>query len=427
MSINNGESTESEHPGVSHPAAECGCSAPVLQSKPRLSRRAVLAGGAAIGAGALAAGPQARARAATVAAAGPSASRLDLGGMSVVLLGTAGGPVPQWPRNMTSNAVIVDGHAYLIDSGNGVVRQIVNAGIPYQAIQDVFITHLHPDHMFDYLPLFVCGRSIGPQPGFRQVVNTYGPSRAGSLPAGTPVAGVTPINPALPTPGLTDTHNGLLDADAYWLNLIYIQDPSTAFPLPGLPSDIRDLVIPHDIPTPNVGASPTGNLCPAMSPFTVFEDSRIKVSAVLVNHPPVFPAYAYRFDTDYGSVVFSGDTMPDTSGNMVRLASGADLLVHEAGYEKDMIAHGTPPKLAENLLGSHTNVTQLGVIAQQAGVRALALNHLISLNPLVAYPPPIIPATWIAPIRKQYTGPVYVGQDLMRFTITSSGITVTQL
>jgi ribonuclease BN (tRNA processing enzyme) len=387
----------------------------------------MLAGGAAIGAGALLAG-QSRAQAATDPTAAPSAPSLNLGGMSVVLLGTAGGPVPQWPRNMTSNAVAVDGYVYLVDCGNGIVRQIVNAGIPYQTIQDVFITHLHPDHMFDYLPTFVCGRSIGPQPGFRTVVNTYGPSRAGSLPNGTPPAGVTPIDPALPTPGLVDTHNGLLDADAYWLNLIYIQqNPGDSFPLPGLPPDIRDLVIPHDIPTPNVGASPTGNLCPAMSPFTVFEDSRIKVSAVLVNHPPVFPAYAYRFDTDYGSVVFSGDTKPDTSGNMVRLATGASLLVHEAGYEQDMILHGTPPKLAENLLGSHTNVTQLGAIAQQAGVRALALNHLISLNPLVAYPPPIVDATWITPIRKQYTGPVYVGQDLMRFTISSSAVTMTQL
>ncbi len=427
MSINNGESTESEHPGVSHPAAECGCSAPVLQSKPRLSRRAVLAGGAAIGAGALAAGPQARARAATVAAAGPSAPSLDLVGMSVVLLGTAGGPVPQWLRNMTSNAVIVDGHAYLIDSGNGVVRQIVNAGIPYQTIQDIFITHLHPDHMFDYLPLFVAGRSIGPQPGFRQVVNTYGPSRAGALAPNQPKPGVTPIDPALPTPGLTDTHNGLLDADAYWLNLIYIQEATDSFPLPGLPSDIRDLVIPHDIPTPNVGASARGNLCPAMQPFTVFEDSRVKVSGILVDHPPVFPAYAYRFDTDYGSVVFSGDTTASTNGNMVRLATGADLLVHEAGYEKDMIAHGTPSELAETLLMSHTNVTELGPIAQQAGVRALALNHLISLNPLVAYPPLIYPPTWINPIHQQYTGPVYVGQDLMRFAISRSGVTMTQL
>lgn len=168
-----------------------------------------------------------------------------------------------------------------------------------------------------------------------------------------------------------------------------------------------------------MGASPAGNLCLSMPPFTVFEDSRVKVSAILVNHPPVLPAYAYRFDTDYGSVVYSGDTKADTSGNMARLATGTDLLVHEAGDEQDMIAHGTPRPLAANLLSSHTDVTQLGAIAEQADVRALALNHLISLNPLVAHPPPIVDATWVAPIRQQYAGPIHVGQDLMRLTARS--------
>lgn len=392
------------------------CAHDVFLAQPRSGppRRAVLAGGAALGAGALMAG--AAPTRATAVQAPSSPPNLNLAGTSVVLLGTAAGPVPQWQRNMNSQAVIVDGHTYVVDCGNGVVRQIVNAGIPYQTITNFFITHLHPDHMFDYLPAVVAGRSIGVQPGFRQVVNTYGPGRAGALPPDQPQTGVTPVNPPLPTPGLVDTHQGLLDADAYWMNLIYIQGATSTFPKPGLPSDIRDLVIPNDIPTP-AGANPGDNPCPSMQPFTVFEDGRVKVSAILVNHPHVFPAYAYRFDTDNGSVVFSGDTTHETNGNMVKLAAGADLLVHEAGYELDMIAHFTPPPLAKALLSSHTDVTQLGPIPQEAGVKALALTHLISLNPLVAYPPAINDKTWTTPINRQYSGPVYVGRDLMRFTL----------
>ncbi len=405
--------------------SSCRCSTlPAATSRPGLrpSRRAVLGGGVTAAAGTVVARSTGTSAS---AAAHRIAPRLDLDGTSVVLLGTAGGPVPQWHRAMTSQAVVVNGYVYLVDCGNGVVRQIVNAGIPFQAIQALFITHLHPDHTFDYLPFMVCGRSIGPQPGFRRVVHTYGPARAGSLPPDQPNPGVTPISPLLPTPGLVDTHNRLLDADAYWLNLLYIEGATKSFPKPGLPSDIRDLVVPHDIPTPDVGGSPDGDLCPAMSPFTVFEDSRVRVSAVLVRHPPVFPAYAYRFDTDDGSVVFSGDTTADTSGNIAGLAAGADLLVHEAGYQLDMIAHGTPPPLAVNLLQSHTDVTDVGAIAAQADVNVLALNHLISLNPLVAYPPPINDSTWMTPIRRHYPGPVHVGQDLMRFTISArTGVAV---
>ena len=359
-----------------------------------------------------------------VGAPAPTAPTLDLAGMSIVLLGTAAGPVPQWPRNMNSQALIVDGFTYIIDCGNGVVRQIVDAGIPYQTITNFFITHLHADHTFDYLAAMTSGRSLGPQPGFRTVVNAYGPAPAGALPTSGKTPPIPPfVNPSMPTPGFTDTHNGLLDAEAYWMNLLYIPNSPT---FQNMPPDIRDLVIPHDIPTPNVGANPAKEIyAPPMQPFAVFEDNRVKVTAILVDHPPVFPAYAYRFDTDHGSVVFSGDTTP--SPNIVTLATGADLLVHEAGNEAAMVASGTPPKVASTLLDSHTDVTQLGQIAQQADVRALALTHLISQNPLVAYPPPILDPIWITPIRQHYPGPVYVGRDLMRLQIAKGTVAADEL
>ncbi|MCC5348697.1 MBL fold metallo-hydrolase, partial [Staphylococcus aureus] len=64
-----------------------------------------------------------------------------------------------------------------------------------------------------------------------------------------------------------------------------------------------------------------------MKPVVFYEDDRVKVSATLVQHAPVFPSFAFRFDTEDGSVVFSGDTGP--SENLVRMARGADVLVHE--------------------------------------------------------------------------------------------------
>ena len=66
-----------------------------------------------------------------------------------------------------------------------------------------------------------------------------------------------------------------------------------------------------------------------MDPVVIYpEDDRgVSVTATLVQHAPVFPAFGFRFDTPHGSVAFSGDTGP--CDNVVRLADGADILVHE--------------------------------------------------------------------------------------------------
>ena len=71
--------------------------------------------------------------------------------------------------------------------------------------------------------------------------------------------------------------------------------------------DVRTLADVHEIVLPAVGAT-YDNTSPTMDPFVVMEDDHVKVSAVLVPHGPIFPAFAFRFDTTHGSVTFSGDT-----------------------------------------------------------------------------------------------------------------------
>ena len=59
---------------------------------------------------------------------------------------------------------------------------------------------------------------------------------------------------------------------------------------------------------------------PTMEPVVIYpeDDHGVQVTAILVQHAPVFPAFGFRFDTPHGSVVFSGDTGP--CDNVVRLA-----------------------------------------------------------------------------------------------------------
>jgi ribonuclease Z len=61
---------------------------------------------------------------------------------------------------------------------------------------------------------------------------------------------------------------------------------------------------------------------------TVLEENGLKVTAFTVDHAPVAPAYGYRFDYKGRSVVVSGDTIK--CANLVAVAAGADVLIHEA-------------------------------------------------------------------------------------------------
>ncbi len=59
----------------------------------------------------------------------------------------------------------------------------------------------------------------------------------------------------------------------------------------------------------------------------VMEDENVSVTSALVEHPPVEPSIAFRFDTADRSIVISGDT--NYSESLIELAQGADVLVHE--------------------------------------------------------------------------------------------------
>ncbi len=60
----------------------------------------------------------------------------------------------------------------------------------------------------------------------------------------------------------------------------------------------------------------------------VLDEDGLKVTAFVVDHAPVQPAVGYRFDYRGRSAVISGDTIYAPA--LVRVAQGADLLLHDA-------------------------------------------------------------------------------------------------
>src|SRR3954467_4802655 len=111
----------------------------------------------------------------------------------------------------------------------------------------------------------------------------------------------------------------------------------------------------------------------------VMQDENVKVTAALVNHPPVVPAFAYRFETSDRSIVISGDTTPTES--LIELAAGADVLVHEAlfvpGVERLAARVPNASALKKSILSHHTAAADAGRVASKAGVKTLVLSHLV--------------------------------------------------
>ena len=358
----------------------------------RVSRRGLL-GTAGISAAALAvAGVAGRAPAAKAAAAGQSSSP----GLSVTLLGTAGGPPPLAARFGISSVVTVNGRNYVIDCGRGAVSQYLRAGLDLSALAGIFLTHLHSDHTVDYFTFPLLAATTPPAFG---PVGVYGPGPAGEASLVPDAPGSVPG-----TAAFTSLSNRAFAASGTFFLAEHIGvDPSTLV-------EVTEIMPPADS-----GASLSAP-APVMAPFTVLETSDLKVTAILVPHGKVFPAYAYRFDTDHGSVTFSGDTT--RTSNIPALARDADLLVHEVVDLAAFSGPGFPPALVAHLQAVHTDVTVLGAIAAEAGVRALAVTHLSPADPSQ-----VSDDKWRKLLRASagtadYHGTMTLGQDLMRIPVT---------
>ena len=323
-------------------------------------------------------------------------------GDALTLLGTSGGPQAEYGRTGTSTALTVGGRNYVVDAGRSSVTQYLNAGLKFASLGGMFITHLHSDHLADYYNYFMLegGEPNEEKDNLAGPLTVYGPGPAGGLPP-EPTPPVPTIAPADPTPGIKALTERLNEGYAYSYN-VFMRGTGTR--------DVRNLQDIHEIAIPDVGAGPT-NTAPPMQPFPIFEDDRVRVSAILVPHGRVFPAFAFRFDTDSGAVAFSGDTT--ASDNVVRIAQGADVLVHSVlDLDAVKLSGRASPELLTHLEDSQATTSQVGPIAERAGVKTLVLTHLVPSNPR------LIPnAVWHAQCSVGFGGTVHVGNDLDRIAL----------
>jgi ribonuclease BN (tRNA processing enzyme) len=269
----------------------------------------------------------------------------------VVLLGT-GTPAPTPARSGPATAIVVNGTAYIVDFGPGIVRRASAAFIEkgVAALETVklrvaFVTHLHSDHTVGYPDLILSPWTIGR----RVPLEVYGPK------------------------GLKAMTEHLLEA--------YRADIDT-----------------RTSPEGNQSRWPEGHKVNAheIRPGVIYKDANVTVTAFPTKH--AMESYGYRFDTKDRSIVISGDTNPTQA--TIDACRGCDVLIHEV-HTPAWIA--TRPDYFQQFSHKfHTTTPQLAELATKAKPRLLILYHYAGITDQELYDEMLA----------KYQGHFVIGRDL---------------
>ncbi len=264
-----------------------------------------------------------------------------------ILLGT-GYPRPDANHAGAATAIVAGDKWFVVDAGRGVVMRIAGTDLKYDKLQAVFLTHFHSDHIAGLPDLFDTSWQFGRK---TRPLELYGPR------------------------GVSRLAKAMLD---FFRDDIHYR---------------RDLLEKH----PAAGATIKTH---DVREGVVYDDGEVRVTAFLVDHRPVEPAFGYRFDSGGRSIVVSGDTRP--TPNLVKYAKGADVLILEAYLPEHFLKVDTP-EVAARLMHYHTSAEEAGQIAAEAGVKTLVLTHLI---------PAGAAETFRERAAKAFKGTIVVGDDL---------------
>ena len=280
--------------------------------------------------------------------------------MRVILLGTQGGPTFNAQRLGIGTLVVAGPERLLFDAGRSITTGMTRAGVNPADVTRVFLTHLHSDHVISMPELMISPWAQG-----RKVpLEVWGPEG---------------------TRAMMQNFREALAFD--------IHDRRRVLPAEGvrvLAKDIREGI--------------------------VYQSHGVKVTAFLVDHGPVKPAFGYRIDFNGRSVAISGDTKP--SANLVKFSTGVDLLIHEVSrWKQDPVLSGPHDELLPNstltrrqakiIANVHTDGVEVGTVLAQVKPRLAVFSHYNNNNPKATLPL----------VRQQYNGPVEFGEDLMAIDI----------
>ena len=269
--------------------------------------------------------------------------------LRVTLLGT-GCPPAVMNRFGPSTLVEAGEQKLLFDAGRGALQRLVQLNVSWQAVQGVFFTHLHSDHVVGFPDLWLTGWLIAP--GRSLPLQVWGPT------------------------GTADMMSHLQEAYKYDIGVRIANDRATREGVTLRVNEVREGV--------------------------VYQKDGVSVTAFAVDHAPVEPAFGYRIDYAGRSVVLSGDTR--VSEKLIRYAQGVDVLVHEVFVPETLERAGVPPERAKNIVDYHTTAEQAGTVFARTKPRLAVYSHICL--------PVATAEDLLRPTRTTYSGPLEVGEDL---------------
>src|SRR6266581_2974268 len=240
----------------------------------------------------------------------------------IVLLGT-GTPGPDPERFGPATAIVVNGNAYLVDFGTGIVRRAAAArnkgvtGLEPTNLKIGFITHLHSDHTLGFPDVILTPWIMGR----KEPLEVYGPSGTREMAEHILNAYVTDVKTR--TEGLEHSNK-----TGYEVNV-------------------------HEI-----------------KPGVIYKDQNVTMKAFSVDHGNL-QAYGYRLETADRTVVMSGDTRPTPA--ILENCQGCDVLIHEVYTEASFALVSDEWK--KYRLAYHTSSKELAEIASKAKPGLLILYH----------------------------------------------------
>lgn len=270
--------------------------------------------------------------------------------MKLTLLGT-GCPQVDVNRYGPANLVRAGGQSFLVDCGSGVTQRLLGAGSNGGQIDALLLTHLHSDHVVDL---------------FQLVISSWHQARDRP-------------QRVLGPPGTKRMVEAMLAMwkPEYEQRIAHEKRPS-----------MRAL----ELEVTEFGEG------------EIWSQSGVTVRAVAVRHQPVRFAFGFVFESEDRRLVFSGDTA--YCPELIESGKGADVLVHEC-FIHGLMKPG-PGRTAEGLAAVasyHTLSHEVGKVAAAMKARCLVLNHFV--------PVAFDRAELLAEVRRDYAGPIVIGEDLM--------------
>ncbi len=269
--------------------------------------------------------------------------------LRITFLGTSGS-IPTPKRNLPAVAIKRAGELFLFDCGEGTQRQMFSAKVGFKPKMYVFISHMHLDHISGLFGLIHTLNLLN----HKGILQIFGPEGLSDfIGSAVKMAKLEPSSPLRVE--VKEVADGLVhrgkDYSIYAASIDHTV-PCFAYALvederPGrfYPDRAKELGVPE------------GPLW-----------SRLQkgLSVSLPDGRVVKPEDVCGPKRPGRKVVYCSDTRPIRS--IVRLAEGADVLIHEATFDDEMEGKA--------LEGGHSTPSRVAELAKEAGVKRLILTHI---------------------------------------------------